>query len=232
MSDVQAIKGLLANCTDEQRREVFEYLRGQFQIHPLESTLHTKAEIILGAIQRAGDLTRRMFRGVLAGAAFDFEIAEKLAGWQLLPITGDPPYDAHLREMSGAGEVKVQVKLQRSEAGRPMTGADAPKKLAFADTMFVVETDKSRKGTRKGQSTRTYRFGDFDLLAVSLYPSTQRWDKFRYTVGNWLIPNPKDKALILNYQPVPQAPNADWTDDFLTAVSWLRAGTQRTIRAT
>ena len=52
-----------------------------------------------------------------------------------------------------------------------------------------------------------------------------------YTVGKWLAPDPADKKLIFKYQPVANAPNEDWTDEFETAVGWLRSGKKKTIRA-
>jgi hypothetical protein len=88
----------------------------------------------------------------MAGAAFDVNVADQLPGWHRVTIAGDPPFDTHLRDATG--DVRVQVKLQRSEANRPMTGADAPKKVKFADRMYVVETQKSRKGQKGGQNTR------------------------------------------------------------------------------
>ncbi len=232
MSDVQEIKNLLATCTDEQRQEVFAYLRGQIQIHPLEGTLHAKAEGVLEAIHRSGEFTQRMFKGVIAGAAFDVEVADRLPGWQKLTITGDPPYDTHLKDSHG--EVKVQVKLQRSKSGQPMTARQAVK--GWSENLYVTETQKTRSGmvrgskTRGVQKTRPYRFGEFDILAVAMYPSTKRWDRFMFTVAHWLVPEPKDGKLIRKFQPVSGVPNADWTDDFLTAVNWFRAGTKRTIQ--
>jgi hypothetical protein len=100
--------------------------------------------------------------------------------------------------------------------------------------MYVVETQKTRAGTKKdtGASTRPYRYGEFDVLAVSLYPSTKRWDAFMYTVASWLVPDSKDETLIFKYQPVANLPNEDWTDDFEKAVTWLRSGAKKTVRDT
>jgi len=41
----------------------------------------------------------------------------------------------------------------------------------------------------------------------------------------------KAEGQILYKQPLAMAPNNDWTDDFLTAVAWLRSGEKKTIRA-
>jgi hypothetical protein len=236
---IDEVKAWLTTCSQPEREDVFRHLRPLVSIHSLETTLHTTAEVILEAIQRAGGLTLRMIRGVIAGAAFDVEVASKLAGWRILPITGSPSFDADLSDASG--NVRVQVKLQRSKDGKPMTARQAVR--SWPDHLFVAETQKTRGGTKKvaagkkkgakkpvkPQSTRPYRFGEFDLLAVAMYPSTGRWDRFMYTVGNWLVADPNDSKLIFKLQPVAEVPNSDWTDDFLTAVSWFRTGARKTI---
>jgi hypothetical protein len=42
--------------------------------------------------------------------------------------------------------------------------------------MYIVETQRTRRGSDKKtrDSTRPYRFGEFDLLAVAMYPSTSK----------------------------------------------------------
>jgi hypothetical protein len=191
--------------------------------------LHARAEIILEAIQRAGGLTLRMIRGVIAEAAFGVEVVERLRGWEKVPVSGDPAYDFRLRDH--AGDVRVQVKLQRSKEGRPMRANEAYR--SFPADLYVVETQRTRRGTKgkNGKATRPYRFGEFDLLAVAMYPSTRRWDVFLYTAADWLLPGRNDPSEILKFQPVAQAPNDDWTDDFDAAVGWLRSGGKKTIRA-
>ncbi len=70
MGGLEGIKKQLAKCTEEERRDVFESLRRDFYIHPLEKKLNVRAEVILEAIDRASDLTLRGIRGVIAEAAF------------------------------------------------------------------------------------------------------------------------------------------------------------------
>ena len=118
MADTEEIKRLLSLCSSAQRQEIFQYLREEFPIHPLEVELNTEAEIILEAIQRSGGLTLRMIRGVIAEAAFEIEVVEHLEGWHNITPQGDLPYDFLLDD--GQGAVRVQVKLQRSLAHRPM----------------------------------------------------------------------------------------------------------------
>jgi hypothetical protein len=229
MADTEEIKRLLRLCSSAQRQEIFQYLREEFPIHPLEVQLNTEAAIILEAIQRSGGLTLRMIRGVIAEAAFEIEVVEHLAGWRNVTPPGDLPYDFLLEDNQGA--VRVQVKLQRSLAHRPMWAREAYRFLP--GDMYVVETQRTRRGSdkRTGGSTRPYRFGEFDLLAVAMYPSTHEWNTFMYTVADWLLPGRTEPSEILKFQPVATLPDDDWTSDFHTAVGWLRSRVQKKIRA-
>jgi hypothetical protein len=114
----------------------------------------------------------------------------------------------------------VQVKMQRLEKQMPKLwkkGSELP-----LTPVYVVETQKTRSGVdSKGENTRPYRFGEFDILAVAMHPSSADWNHFLYTVADWLIPRPQDKKLISVYQPVPGVPNDDWSADFATAIEWL-----------
>ena len=100
--------------------------------------------------------------------------------------------------------------------------------------MYVVETQRTRRGSNKktGGSTRPYRFGEFDLLAVAMYPSTHEWNTFMYTVADWLLPGLADASEILKFQPVATTPDDDWTDSLHTAVGWLRSGVKKKLRVT
>jgi hypothetical protein len=229
MTETDHIKRLLSECNPDQRQEILRYLRTEFPIHPLEAQLNAKAEVILEAIQRGGILTLRMIRGVIAEAAFGVDVVKNMSGWTDITPPGDLPYDFLLDD--GAGAVRVQVKLQRSLAHRPMLVKEAYRFLP--GDMYVVETQKTRRGSDRttGSSTRPYRFGEFNLLAVSMQPSTNLWDRFMYTVADWLLPSRTNPSEILKFQPVATAINDDWTDDFRTAVAWLRAGVRKTIRS-
>ena len=228
MSDINQIKHLLSLCTPAQRQEIFRHLRAEFRIHPLEVALNTEAEIILEAIQRAGGLTLRMIRGVIAEAAFQIHVAEHLPDWTNVTPPGDLPYDFLLRDSQGT--VRVQVKLQRSVGHRPMWASQAYRFLP--EDRYVVETQRTRGGSNKktGGSTRPYRFGEFDLLAVAMYPSTNTWDTFVYTVSDWLLLGQTNPSEMLKFQPVATVPDDDWTDDFYRAVEWWRSGVKKKIR--
>lgn len=88
---------------------------------------------------------------------------------------------------------------------------------------LMTETQKTRTGTDGDENkTRPYRYGDFDILAVSMQPSTGKWDRYMYTVGRWLLPG-KQEGEMATLQPVTMEPGEFWTNDFRTAAQWLRA---------
>lgn len=220
-----AIRDLLAHCSLDERQVLFRELRAVHQIHELESMFGAPAEVILEAIHRAPELTRRMLRGVIADAAFSEFVVPTLAseGWRDVTPSGNHSFDYKLADSQGA--VTVQVKLQRSEKGSPVV-KNGRRYLGFGCEVFMVEPQRTRGGTDtdNNRKTRPYRYEDFDVLAVSLQPSTGRWQDFRYTLSRWLIQGAEPDE-IATMQPVSQIPNEFWTDDLETAVRWFRSAT-------
>ncbi len=213
----QLIK-FLDSLSDEERREIFRLLRKKISIHSLEAELNTQAEIILEAVARSSDLTIRGVRGIIAEAAFLREVLQHLKDWKICNIVGNAAYDFLIEDQ--AGRISIQVKMQRKEKGIPLVRRDK----------FVVETQKTRRGRNAaGENTRPYRFGEFDILAVSLHPATNDWNSFAYTVGSWLRPRTSAPQFLEVFQPVAQIPNDEWTDNVETCIEWFRSGTQRTI---
>ncbi|NJM09118.1 hypothetical protein HC891_27330 [Candidatus Gracilibacteria bacterium] len=176
----------------------------------------------LEAIDRSSDLTQRGVRGVIAEAAFDYRITTELFHWRKAVVYDDLPYDFLLEDAEGA--VRVQVKMQRRKDHRPMFAREGYRRLPA--NMYVVETQRTRKGehVETGADTRPYRFGEFDILAVSMHPSTGNWNDFMFTVADWLLPRPEDESLLLKFQPVSRTPSLDWTNDFDECVRWWRSG--------
>ena len=228
----EAIARLVDGCSLEEKREVIEYTRRQAPLHELESEWNTSAEAILTAIARATDLTQRGIRGILAEATFEKVVIPpmKNLGWQSQVIAGDQAYDFVLKRKNR--DVRIQVKLQRKEVGKPkFYGAKARAAIKYSsdEALYVVEVQKTRSGEKGGQKTRPYRFGDFDILAVNLHPSTGDWQRFVFTVGNWLIPRSADRSLIEIFQPVPAESDDCWTDDLGKCIEWFSSAQKRTI---
>lgn len=224
--DIRTLHDRIAACARDERLEIFRKLRAEFPIHPLEAQLGTTAEIILEAIARSSDLTLRGVRGVIAEAAFAETVIEPLSksGWSERQIQGDQSYDFLIADSNG--EVKIQVKMQRQKEQRPMTAEEASKRHFLGSAhMWVVETQRTRGGKdSNGADTRPYKYGEFDILAVALHPSTGSWSDFVYTVGDWLLEDPENHDRIYKYQPVPRKPNSDWTSSLIEAIDWFRRG--------
>lgn len=216
---------LLQRTPKEDKARVFEELRREFPIHNLEKEWNIGADVILEAISRSSDLTKRGVRGIIAEEVFQRSVVQPLVarGWKDETPEGDQPYDFLL--VDRVGSVRIQVKMQRLEK-------KVPKIWGRNSQYYVVETQRTRSGKKKGGgSTRPYRFGEFDVIAVSLHPSTGNWTKFRYTVADWLLPRRgKKKDLIQVLQPVANSPNADWFDEFQTTVKHFRGSIRKTIQ--
>ena len=163
---VNQIRQILNGCTPDQRDQIVKLLRSEYPTHRIEKQWNTSAEVILEALARSGELTQRMFKGILAEAACKVEVIEKLRGWQDVTPPGMHPYDFVVRRADV--RVTIQAKLQRKEAGKPFMYR-IPGKRGVMTPFYVVETQKSRKGVHRtsGASTRPYQFGEFDILAVS-----------------------------------------------------------------
>lgn len=228
MDQIQEIKQFLESCSSSDRQKLYAWLREKYYIHPIEKELGAPAQVILEAIARSSDLTKRGIRGIIAEATFKTKVVDCLSTWKDITPDGDHAYDFLLR--SGQQEISIQVKMQRKKAQRPMLASEGYRSLS--NKMFTVETQRTRGGKdpKTGEDTRPYRFGEFDILAVSMQASTGDWNQFRYTVANWLLPRPEDTRLILKFQPVSLEPNDDWTDDFETCIGWFMQNKNKVIQ--
>jgi len=223
---VSGVKEILAGAPDQDQSAVFEWLRETRKIHPLEDEFDAPAEVILEAVSRSSDLTKRGVRGVIAEAIFKVEVVDKLENWHDVTPDGDYPYDFLLT--NGKHEVSIQLKMQRLKAQRPMTANEGYK--IFNPSYWVVETQRTRGGgIFTGDDTRPYKFGEFGLLAVSMHPSTGNWSDFLFTVSDWLIERPENTDQILKFQPVPKQKDDDWTDNLPEAIDWLIKGRRKKI---
>lgn len=224
------LKHILDQCTDEQRTALLDYLKSRLPQHPLEKEWGVGAEVILSAIARSSDLTKRGVRGIIAEAVFERNVLAGLKGWEVVRFVEDRPFDFLLRRSGEqAQEARIQVKLQRMLKQEPMFAAKANRH--YPKDMHVVEVQKTRGGfdPQTNEDTRPYRFGEFDILAVSLHPSTRDWNRFLYTLSNWLIPRHPNNALIEIFQPVPSIASDVWTDSLTTCLAWLLGGEKKRI---
>lgn len=223
------IRGLIERASMGEKRIVLAYLREQVPLHPLEREWGTTAEAVMAAIARSPGLTQRGIRGILAEATFENQILPRLerSGWRSTAAVGLRGYDFSLRR--GRRRVRVQVKLQRRERGLPKEFAARSRAALVGPSgkLFVAEVQRTRGGVRQGRQTRPYRFGDFDILAVNLHPSTGEWRRFLYTVGDWLLPRPGDPELVAIMQPVPEAEDDYWTADLSRCIKWFFARRRR-----
>jgi hypothetical protein len=222
---IEAAKELINRCTNEERIILLDFLMDRLPRHSLEREWGVDAEIILSAISRSSDLTKRGVRGIIAEAIFERNVLGRLNGWQVMSFVDDRPYDFLIRsETAEAQEVRIQVKLQRMRQQLPMLASQANQH--YPDDMYVVEVQKTRGGIDllTNEETRPYRFGEFDILAVNMHPSTRDWNRFLYTISEWLIPRNPNAALIEIFQPVSMLSSQYWTDDLEICLGWLSSG--------
>src|ERR1700735_5496291 len=91
------LKKLLDGSTDQDRAELLDDLKSHFPKHPLEQDWGVGAEVILSAISRSSDLTKRGVRGIIAEAVFERNILARLKGWEQMGFVDDRPYDLLIR---------------------------------------------------------------------------------------------------------------------------------------
>jgi hypothetical protein len=231
MSDpIDRLRGQIDECTDAERKILYDCLKGKLPPHPLEQEWGVSAEIILSAISRSSDLTKRGVRGIIAEAVFERETLVFLKGWEAVRFMDDRPYDFLIRSTAdNTREARIQVKLQRMKTQRAMLASEANRH--YPQGMYVVEVQKTRGGIdlQTNADTRPYRFGEFDILAVNMHPSTKDWRKFLFTLSRWLLPRTVDVGLVEIFQPVAPSPNNVWTDNLETCLHWLALGEQKRI---
>jgi hypothetical protein len=237
------IKKLIAECSIVEKRTLKRYF-SELIPHPLEREWGIDAETILSAIRRSSDLTKRGVRGIIAEAVFETSVIPSIAalGWKPTTLTGDLAYDVRLEK--GTQVARIQIKLQRLEKTVPKLYYP---KYYKEEALYVVEVQKTRSGERTTKQplvgtdtalettdemtvqTRPYRFGDFDILAVNMHPSSGNWKSFMYTVASWLLPRAQDPGLVEIFQPVAATPNEVWTDNLSVCLDWYSSGEKRAI---
>ena len=204
----------IASLPEKDRSEIYTELKKQFQ-HPLEKNWGLEAHAIMEAIARSSDLTQRGVRGVIAESVFVLQVLpEALAGSDWKPIAdtsiADTPFDAVVENVKTGKNIRIQVKNQRREAGEPKELKDC----------WVVEVQKTRSGEKNGEKTRPYRFVDFDLIAVCMYPSSGEWTRFCYAPVKSLKSRKENSDLIEIMQLIPKSLGGQgWTKDLSAALA-------------
>lgn len=233
----ESVKRLIESLTPSELQSLASYLRSKLPRHALEDKWEISYELILDAIYRSQDIVQRGVRGVIAEAVFEAKVLPTIKGWRSAPVIGDLPYDFKIQRDSDKREIKIQVKLQRTQGGQPLMRA------FFGPDTFIVEVQKTRSGTKRKQKgavspksaptapekTRPYQFGDFDIIAVNMQPSTRDWTRFMYTVGSWLMPRAGDKKLIEIMQPVSSKRSQVWTGNLDECIRWFLSGEKKLI---
>jgi hypothetical protein len=228
---VHKLSGLIDSASPQEQRSLFNYLRKRVELHPLERAWGTTAEAILASIARSPDITHRGIRGILAEATFEEVVLPlvEAAGWKASSILAPQAYDFLLTKEKLS--VSIQVKLQRKEKQVPKEYPSRSRATLKCPTgtIYTVEVQKTRSGVKGGKKTRPYRFGEFDILAVNLHPSTGDWKRYIYTVGSWLLSQSDDPSLIETFQPVPDHADEYWTYDLEKCIDWFLDGSQRAL---
>lgn len=229
---ITRIKELIESLSAEELNSLASYLREKLPRHSLEDKWDISHYLILDAIARSQDITQRGVRGVIAEAVFASDILPKVHGWSAIELKGDHPFDFKIQRLADHRELTIQVKLQRTEKGKPLS------RKIFGHGNYIVEVQKTRSGTKRKskeeaspapEKTRPYKFGDFDILAVNMQPSTGLWTRFMYTVSSWLIPRAGDKSLIEIMQPVNSQRSNFWTDSINECIEWCLSAEKRLV---
>lgn len=209
------------SLSERDQAFVLGQLRAAHPIHQLESRWGASAEVILEAIARASDLSHRGVLGLIAEATFKLHVIDAIQDWKSLPVPQDAAFDFLIER--GGVELRIQVKRQRQERG-------APKQWRPNSPLFVVETQRTRSGkTHDGEDTRPYKVGEFDILAVSMQPSTDDWACFRFAPQQWLLRREDKPGLLRVMQPVALEECEDWTGSLDTCIERVLSRRQRTI---
>ena len=216
---------ILEKLNTEEKEILLKEIRKDIPIHHLEKDWNISAEFVLEAISRSQDITKRGVRGIIAELCFSHYIIEpftQATEWKSIPLIGDLAYDSLIRDKNGK-EVKIQIKNQRVTKGIPLLAtAQAKKKFSAYPGWWIAECQKTRNGTDEtGSATRPYRFGEFDILAVCLHPSTNDWSKFMFIDSTKLFPRASDTTLIDIMQPVAPTTQGDWFDNLNDCVNNL-----------
>jgi hypothetical protein len=203
---------ILKRCDKNQLEIIAKHLDIKPFSHPLEKLINVKAEILLDSLLRSSYITLNGIRGIIAESTFNSLIVKDSKRWKDIPAGAQNPYDFILED--NAGQVRIQIKLQRKVENLPWIRTDG---------CAVVETYRTRSGkTKDGESSRPYRYGEFDLLGVCMEPSHGTWESFLYIPQKYLKSDKDNIKFLHKLQSVPLIPKDNWTTSLDEAVELFR----------
>lgn len=168
------------------------------QTHPLLGKLNTTASDVLDAIQR-GFRAQIDVKGKLAELYMSRYLETLRAngiveGFNWQDVDGQPDFVVTYR----GRELAVECKNIRNEVFRHPPA-------------YKVELQRTRN-SMDGTPTRGYKAGEFDVLGVSLFNQTGRWE-FLYVATRYLERRPSMPGYLAIMQRVPMTPNEQWSPD-------------------
>jgi hypothetical protein len=203
---------ILKKCDKNQLDVLKKHLNIKPFTHPLENIINVKAEILLDSLLRSSYITLNGIRGIIAESTFNEIVVKNSKRWRDVPAGAQNPYDFILED--DIGQVRIQIKLQRKLDNLPWIRKDG---------CAVVETYRTRSGkTKDGESSRPYRYGEFDLLGVCMEPSEGTWESFLYTPQKYLECEKGNTKFLNKLQSVPLTPKDNWTTSLDEAVELFR----------
>jgi hypothetical protein len=221
-NSVKSLKKLIDECSDTNRHEWTD-----------------EARTILEAVRRTSRPTKSKVKHTIAEAILK-KIAVPLvvdSGWKLRPRQADDASSGVVLERDGLlARVEIVLlqpataKFRRIYRGQHSESAyalemqkrqmqtKAAKAIAIEKTHDAVKTDYADE--------RSFRFSEFDILAVNTHAVTRQWPDFRYTLSAWLRPLPSHQSLINMVQLVSLRPSDVWTDDLGICLDWFSKNSQ------
>jgi hypothetical protein len=203
---------ILKKCNKSQLDVLCKHLNIKPFTHPIEKLINVKAEILLNSLVRSSYITLNGIRGIIAESTFNDIVVKNSKRWRDIPAGAQNPYDFILED--DIGQVRIQIKLQRKVDNLPWIRKDG---------CAVVETYRTRSGkTKEGESSRPYRYGEFDLLGVCMEPSEGTWESFLYIPQKYLECEKGNIKFLNKLQSVPLTPKDNWTASLDEAVELFR----------
>lgn len=178
------------------------YQSGRETYHPLERMLNASAWAILTSIERSRMAVMNV-KGQLAEYYLSEYLKKALADRRIESFEwriASPDFSVKV----GNDIVLVECKNVRKPSGKPKDP-------------WWVETQRTRGGRKGGADTRPYKVKDFEVLAVSLFNRTGRWD-YWFAASRNLATRPNDRSLLAVRQQMPEQPDNKWHQDILDAI--------------